>query len=84
MNERAVTSMPHEPLTYEQEIHAMLYAAAANTESLLQYFEAQAENEKGDAKRITEKCIEWKRDDLRRIRALIPQALERRDGSQPV
>jgi len=68
-----------EPLTYEQEVHALLYAAAANTEDLLQYFAAQAEGEIGDAKKLTQKCIDWKRDDLRRIRALIPQALERRE-----
>jgi hypothetical protein len=56
-----------------------LCAAAANTESLLQYFEAQEATEKGEAKKLTRKCIEWKRDDLRRIRELIPQALGRRE-----
>lgn len=66
-------------LTYEQEAHALLCAAASNTESLLRYFETQAATEKGDAKKLTQKCIEWKRDDLRRIRELIPQALARRD-----
>jgi hypothetical protein len=63
-----------ERLTYEQEVHAILCAAAGNTESLLQYFEAQAANETGDAKKLTQKCIDWKRDDLRRIRELIPKA----------
>jgi len=57
----------------------MLHSAAANTESLLTYFEAQAKQESGEAKRLTQKCIDWKRDDLRRIRALIPLALVKRD-----
>ena len=70
-----------EPLTYEQEVHALLCAAEGNTRDLLQYFEAQAKSEKGEAKRLTQKCIEWKQDNLRRIRALIPQALERREAA---
>lgn len=69
------------PLTYEQEVHAVLCAAASSVESLLTYFEAQEANETREAKRLTRKCIEWKRDDLQRIRALIPQALERRDSA---
>jgi hypothetical protein len=69
------------PLTYEQEVHAILCASAASVEDLLRYFKAQAANEKGDAKKLTQKCIDWKTDDLQRIRALIPQALERRDRS---
>jgi hypothetical protein len=70
------------PLTYEQEVHALLCAAAANTEDLLRYFEAQAALEAGDAKKLTQKCIDWKQNDLRRIHALIPQALERRDAAK--
>jgi hypothetical protein len=70
------------PLTYEQEVHALLCAAAANTEALLCYLEAHANGEAGDAKKLTKKCIDWKRDDLQRIRALIPQALERRDAAK--
>jgi hypothetical protein len=67
------------PLTYEQEVHAMLWAAAAITGDLLLCFKAQAARETGEAKKLTEKCIQWREEDLRRIRALIPQALERRD-----
>jgi len=67
------------PLTYEQEVHAILCASKASVEDLLRYFKAQASQEKGDAKKLTQKCIDWKRDDLRRIAALIPQALERRE-----
>lgn len=78
--EIATTQKKIEPLTYEQEVHALLCSAASNTESLLQYFEAQAATEKGDARKLTQKCIEWKQDDLRRIRELIPQALERREN----
>jgi hypothetical protein len=70
------------PLTYEQEVHALLCAAAANTEGLLGFFEAHAAQETGEAKKLTQKCIEWKRDDLRRIRALIPQSRERRDAAK--
>jgi hypothetical protein len=69
------------PLTYEQEVHALLCAAGANTEGLLVYFEAQSSHESGDAKKLTQKCIDWKREDLRRIQALIPQAQERRDAA---
>ncbi len=73
-----------EPLTYEQEVHALLYAAAASTRDLLRYFEAQAATEKGKARKLTEKCIAWKREDLERIHALIPQALERRDALRAI
>lgn len=69
---------PVSTLTYEQEVHALLCAAAANTEGLLRYFEAQASSEAGEARKLTQKCIDWKRDDLKRIRALIPQALQKR------
>jgi hypothetical protein len=70
------------PLTYDQEVHALLCAAAANTEDLLHYLEAQMLSEIGETKKLTKKCIEWKRDELRRINALIPQALERRDAAR--
>jgi hypothetical protein len=76
---------PPTPLTYEQEVHALLGAAEANTKSLLQYLEAQAKQESGDAKRLTKKCIDWKSNDLRRIRALTTQALEKREAAaQPL
>jgi hypothetical protein len=71
------------PLSYEQEVHALLCAAASNTQDLLAYFEEQAKNETGEARKLTEKCIEWKRNDLSRIVGLIPQALERRDHATP-
>lgn len=70
-----------QPLSYEQEVHALLCAAASNTEGFIQYLEAQSKNETGYARRLTLKCIDWKRDDLRRIRELIPQALQKRDAS---
>lgn len=78
--EQAQSSFVH--LTYEQEVHALLCAAAANTEGLIGFFEAHAAQETGEDKKLTQKCIEWKRDDLRRIRSLIPQALERRDAAR--
>jgi hypothetical protein len=82
MNDLTTTQGPNELLSYEQEVHALLHAAAANTEGLLRYFKAQLALEHGEAKKITQKCIDWKTDDLRRIRALIPQALERREKSK--
>ena len=69
-------------LTYEQEVHACLCAAEASGRSLIQYFEAQAAKESGEAKRLTKRCIEheeWKQE---RIRLLIPQALEKRELAQ--
>jgi hypothetical protein len=85
-NQKIVTAAQSSvaPLTYEQEVHALLCAAAANTESLIGYFELQADHETGEAKRLTNKCIDWKREDLRRLRALIPQALEKRDAAKQV
>lgn len=83
-NGKIETFTPHaatvsQPLSYEQEVHALLCAAAANTEDLLRYFEAQAANESGEARGLTQRCIDWKRNDLQRIRALIPLALEKRE-----
>jgi hypothetical protein len=67
------------PLTYEQEVHSILYSSASSMEDLLRYFEAQAKVEKGDAKKLTLKCIENQKYNLQRVRDLIPQALERRE-----
>lgn len=66
------------PLTYQQEVHALLYKGITFGEDLIRYFEAQAKQESGDLKRLTEKCIVNTRHDVERFRALIPEALKRR------
>jgi hypothetical protein len=79
--ETAQTQSGIMPLTYEQEVHSILWAAAAITGDLILCFKAQAARETGETKKLTQKCIAWREDDLRRIKALIPQALERRDAA---
>jgi len=69
-----------EPLTYEQEVHALLWAGLSSTRDLILCFEAQDKLLKGDEKRINRKAIEHLQETVRRLDALIPRALERRDA----
>jgi hypothetical protein len=72
---------PNAPaLTYEQEVHALLYKGVTFGRDLLGYLTAQAKQETGDAKKLTKKVIAFVEEDVERFRALIPEALTRRDA----
>lgn len=68
------------PLTYEQEVHALLWAGLSSTRDLVLMMEAQDQFLSPKERRINKKAVKHLRETTRRLELVIPKALERRDA----
>ncbi len=68
------------PLTYEQEVHALLWAGLVRTRDFVRGMEQDLRDRKmpKEERRIVRRSLDWMRSDVARFEAIIPLAEARR------